>query len=279
MGEWCRETPWRQGCVLSQEALQALFPHARDGGFDVAVIISHDCDLAQIPDIEPNVELILGKRIGQLDGGNSYAKNARRLNLSFTKGCEHLYVDMLATQKVLLAKDRLAGYEPHFAVKLTGDEHAILQRWLSARYRRSSFPDEFDKRLADARVPDRLTKILKPFGAVIVAMYFDVDKGEEVHHEGKADPYELLIYLLYTGRDDPQCLEKAEAAAKKINELFQAKFFDKASKSWSNVELEGCIPVSDEAMTYAQSFALKRWNGDHISLRAEPQQPLDDDSK
>jgi hypothetical protein len=221
MGEWRRQTPWRQGHVLSDDAIQSLFPNARGSGFDVAMVISHDCDLAQLPDAEPIVEMILGKRIDKLDGNYSFAKNARRLHLSFTSGGATLHIDILATQKTAITKEQLADYEPNGAVRLTPEERSILQRWLSARYRRSAFPDEFDGRLESAGVRERLVRILKPFGSVIVAMYFDVDKGEEVNREGEDEPYTLFIYLLYTEQNDPKCLEIAKATANRIAELFQ----------------------------------------------------------
>jgi hypothetical protein len=277
MGEWSRQTSWRQGQVLPDDAIPLLFPKARELGFDVAVIISHDCDLAQLPDVEPKVEIILGKRIAKLDGNYSFAKNARRLHLPFTSGGAPLRIDILATQKTAIEKAQLAGFEPNGAVKLTPEERSILQRWLSARYRRSAFPDEFDRRLESAGVRQRLVKILKPLGSVIVAMYFDVDKGEEVNREGEDEPYNLLIYLLYTEQNDPNCLEKAQATAESIEELFRDRFYKGATRTWKNVELEGCIPISDQAMTYAQSVALTRWNADYISLRAGPQQPVPPD--
>jgi hypothetical protein len=34
--------------------------------------------------------------------------------------------------------------------------------------------------------------------------------------------------------------------------------------------LSGCEAISEEAMTYAMSTQLKRWNMDYLSLRADP---------
>ena len=39
---------------------------------------------------------------------------------------------------------------------------------------------------------------------------------------------------------------------------------------WQWIELLGCEPISDEAMTYAMSTQLKKWNMDYLSLRADP---------
>jgi len=105
-------------------------------------------------------------------------------------------------------------------------------------------------------------------------MYFDLDKGQEIKRVGAEDPYELSIFLLYTEQDDPHSFEKAKEAAKKIEDMFRTLFFDRTNQTWKNIELSTCIPISDQSMTYAQSVEFKRWNGDFISLRANPQQPL-----
>ena len=136
MGEWRHDTPWRQGHILSDDALRLLFPAAGNDGFNAALVISHDCDLAQLPDAEPNAEIILGNRIEKLDGTYSHAKNARRLHLSCTKGDVHICVEMRATRKALIEKERLADFQPNTTTRLTANENSILQRWLAARYSR-----------------------------------------------------------------------------------------------------------------------------------------------
>jgi len=45
------------------------------------VVISHDCDLAQAPDKEPKIEIIVGKTC---NGNHTHAKNSHTLHLPFT---------------------------------------------------------------------------------------------------------------------------------------------------------------------------------------------------
>jgi hypothetical protein len=274
MGEWSRQTPWRQGQVLPDDAFRSLLPSLRDSDFDVAVVISHDCDLAQPPNVEPVVEVIPGKRIERLDGNHSFAKNARRLNLSYTGDNAVIHIDLSARDRTSIGKLQLADYEPNGAMALGSDGRSILQRWLSLRYRRSAFPDEFDRRLEVTGVPERMKAILKPLGSVIVAVYFDVDKGQEVNPKSADEPYALFIHLLYTEQNDPECLNKAQDAAKKIERLFRERYYNAATRAWRDIELEACEPISDHAMTIAQSLNLMRWNADYISLRASPQHTL-----
>ncbi len=143
MVEWARDTPWRQGHLLPADATTALGVASAEQRSDmVAVLVSHDCDLAQSPDIEPDVEIIMGRRLTAIDGNYSHAKNARRLHLPFSAGKERLAAELLANGKRRIAKSDLAAFTPLLSIQLDPNERAILQRWLAARYRRPAFPDE-----------------------------------------------------------------------------------------------------------------------------------------
>ena len=58
------------------------------------------------------------------------------------------------------------------------------------------------------------------------------------------------------------------------NQEIRERYFDNKAQRWSAIELLHCTPISDEALTYAMSLRLKRWNADYISLRADPVQPM-----
>ena len=203
MGEWGSQSPWRQGHVLPDDAFESLLPRLRDRGFDVAIVISHDCDIARLPHAEPVVEVIPGKRIQTLDGNYSFAKNARRLNLSYRNGDAFIHFDLSACEKTAVGKTQLADFEPNAAMSLGSEGRSVLQQWLALRYRRSAFPDEFNRRLEIAGLSERLTAILKPLGSVLVAMYFDIDKGAEDIPKSVGEPYALSRIPIFAG------LEKA----------------------------------------------------------------------
>jgi hypothetical protein len=185
MPAWERDTPWRQGHVVPDDALESLDLLSTDSLSEMAaIVVSHDCDLAQSPGVEPAVEIIVGHWVTAVDGNFSFGKNARRLHLSFSGGSEVRAANLIASRKIPIEKTQLAGYTPVETVQLSALELTILQRWLAARYRRSAFPDEFDKRLEETGLRDRLGKILKIFGTLISAIYFDVDQGDEVIRSG-----------------------------------------------------------------------------------------------
>lgn len=274
---WDRSIPWRQGSVLQNKDHKLLKIDLPDGNDSVfVVLVSHDCDLVQGPENEPLVEVIVGIGIPKLDGNYTYGKNPRRLHLEFSDGKEKVWVELLNTQKTSISKASLEKLIPS-SLKLEEENRNVLQRWLASRYRRAAFPDEFDRRLKAAKVDRKISRILEPLGKDILAIFFDVDQGNDVTHEDEKDPYRLDIYLVYDTSQDPLAAEKsAKKAAGDIKSIFESYF--RKEDEWINIELCDCEEISDEAVTYRQSLNLKQWRMDHLSLQEEPQHPMMEDT-
>ena len=271
MAAWDRHTPWRQGHALTNEAAVTLgLVRVVEVATVVAMVVSHDCDLAQSPEVEPSIEIIVGGRIAAANGNFTHAKNPRRLHLPCTENGVTMYLDLLATDKRGIPKYHLAGHLPNASMELTPENRSVLQRWLAARYRRAAFPDEFERRLRETGVDERVKKIVEPLGTHLIAIFFDVDEGRELERKGADDPYILRIDLLYSTERDPiAALNAAEQAASAISAAFRERCFV-AGKGWQGLELVSCEPISDEAMTYRMSTQLKKWNAEYLSLRADP---------
>lgn len=264
---WDRNTPWRQGHVLPTDALQALgltHPQA-DANNTVAIVISHDCDLANDDmDAEPHAEIIVGQLVATLRGDCTHAKVPRRLHLSFSTSEGLKHIELLATGKKLYPKELLGQFAPQPWV-LSEEDATILQRWLGARYRRAAFPDDFEAILKGAKLHEKIARILEPCPD-ITAIFFDVQEAGGL--------YSLGIILLYDTGEDPDAAEAiATRAATAISDAFVKKLRDQ-SKGWQGIELTYCEPMSDEALTYRQSTLLKQWRLEYLSLRAEPQQSM-----
>jgi hypothetical protein len=275
MGEWDRNTPWRQGHILTSDAAKSLrLAHEQFSDDTAAVVISHDCDLAQLPQNERFIEVIVGRFIEKIDGNFSHAKNARILHLPFSQGHSKVAVELSAVRKTLIPKCSLLDYQPEANFRLSPQERSILQRWLAARYRRAAFPDAFESRLVQRGLNERLARILKTYGVHLTAIYFDVDDGNEVHRDKPDDLYTLTIVLLYSTEVDPQAAQKAaEEAREAIEAAFKAKCCPNGNE-WLDIELRECVIVSDEAMSVSQSGKLKVWRTDHLSLRDTSSQPM-----
>ena len=277
MGEWSRETLWRQGSVLPEDASKALdLSHPESPERTFAVVISHDCDLVQDPDKEPFVELVTGRVIDAIKA-DSHAKTARRLQIEFHGPQGLLAAELSAVHKAIIKKNDLAPFGPRTDVSLDAQGLSILQRWLAARYRRAAFPDEFEQRLKKAKMPRRIEKALYTAGKHVVAVFFDVDGGDDSQRNGPDDFYRLGIYLLYdTSQNESDAEAAARTAADDIEKAFESAFQVK-DNLWKNIRLEYCDAISDEAMSYKDAHLFKQWRLEYISLEDDPQQPVLED--
>lgn len=276
MTEWARENPWRQGQALSDEAVETLGLINSDAlNTTLAVVITHDCDLAAAPDKEPGVEVIVGRFVDEVKGDYSHAKNARSLQVKYRRGELAIPVELTATAKVSIDKRSLATFTPRDDIKLDTHGHAILQAWLAARYRRAAFPDGFEHRLKTAKLHRKIGRAVEPSGQSIVAIFFDVDGGEEIHREGPDDIYELGVYLLYdTTQNEEKAHSDAVKVAEEIEAAFEKEFRTGEGETWKQIKLLYCDVISDQAMTYAQSRLLKQWRLEYLSLGDNPPQPM-----
>jgi hypothetical protein len=265
-----RITPWRQGSVLSSDAIKALKLQHDDSTF--MIVITHDCDLAQSPDNEPYVEIITGYIIKDKDGNCTHAKNSRKLHIEFTLNENPLWLEFEAITKTHVTKKDLFEFSPREDIRLVPDSLAIFQKWLASRYRRSAFPDKFEEHLKKSRLGEKIAKAVKPHGEQIVGVFFDVDKGEDINHDEINDPYVLDIIILYSADIDGS-QQNAELIAGAINSAFRDKLFIPNNK-WQSIELRLCEAVSESVLSYREFKQLKSWRLEHISLAAVPQQPV-----
>ena len=275
MPEWSRNTVWRQGQLLSDDAASEIgLRHPEFPDDTLVIMATHPCDLAQLPDKEPLAEVIVGHRIDRLDGNNTYAKSSRTLHIEF-EGRESLLAEFVITEKHFIPKEELAKFVPDSLYHLSPESLSTFQIWLASRYRRSAFPDEFERRMKSSTLGSKISKIIKPSSEMITAVFFDVDEGREIPKTEPDDTYQLGIILLHAVEPDFDAAGIAVLkAAKEIEQAFKEKLFDAEMGTWKSIELRYVDAVSEEALTYRQSQLLKKWRLDHISLGADPQQPM-----
>jgi hypothetical protein len=109
---WSRNTPWRQGSVLAQKDFLSLgLTNSPDSS--LAIAISHDCDIASDKlDIEPVVEFIFARILEKNNGSNTHGKNPRTLHLNYTQNGQTVWIEMIASKRVAIAKNKLEGIQP-----------------------------------------------------------------------------------------------------------------------------------------------------------------------
>ena len=273
-GSWTRDTPWRQGHVLTADTIQALgllCPEASDS--TCVVIISHDCDLANDAlQTEPDVEVIVGRHVPKGDGNYYWAKAPRTLHADVLKNGIAAVVELVATAKCLIPKQALAAFIPDTTHVFPGKSLSALRSWLGVRYNRAAFPDPFVNRLSQSKVDKRLAKIIEPVGNLLSAIYFDVDGGNEINHSD-GSPYDLKIVLAYPPGNDPERtadeVEKIETA---ITTLFAEKYFNQAAGKWNGIALKGCMSISEDDLTVSKARLLTQWRLEYMTLKADDDQ-------
>ena len=264
-------TEWRQGHVLADEAV-AEFGLVSSAGPDntVVIVVSHDCDITADAVSEPLVEIVIGRRIDRL-GADANAKTARRLHLPFLQGNTVVPVEFVITTKAALRKEAVLAAKPSADMSLSAKARETLQRWLAARYHRAAFPEEFEARLKakPGKLNEKIVKAMDDAGEHVLAVYFDLDNGEEHERNGADDVYMLTITLLYdTTKDEEAAYAVAEKAAEAIEKAFEDALY--SNGKWRAINLLSCDIASDNAMSVAASRMLKLWRLDHMSLKEDP---------
>lgn len=272
---WTRYTPWRQGHVLAVDAIQALgLVHPETPDSTCVVVIGHDCDLANDAlQVEPEVEVIVGRILPKGNGNYFWAKAPRTLHVDVLQNGTATVVELTATAKRLIPKQALAAFLPDATYSFPGKSLSALRSWLGVRYNRAAFPDAFVDRLSQSKVDKSLAKIIEPVGNLLSAVYFDVDDGKEIDRSD-GSPYNLKIVLAYPAGDDPeQTADEAEKLEEAIANLFAKKHFDQASGKWHGIALKACMCISEDDLTVSKARLLTQWRLEYMTLKADEEQP------
>jgi hypothetical protein len=121
---------------------------------------------------------------------------------------------------------------------------------------------------------ERIESILDAGGDHIRGLLFDLDEGADVERVAPTDTYQLGIVVLYNSlRDEPEAAAVAGSAAEELESLF-AEAFELQTGDWQGICLTYCDPMSDNAITVAQSEFFKEWRLEHLSLKDYPPQSI-----
>lgn len=267
-GQTTRNTLWRQGCILPQEAVRefGLDNHANSDEV-CAVVITHDCDLASSSSVEPDVEVIPGRVVSVLNGNYAWAKSPRTLHFTANHSGERVVIELLSAKKSLVSKDVLHAFNPDSSYSLDGRQLNVLRNWLASRYQRAAFPDCFVDRMKATKAEVKLGKKIEMHGAAISFVYFDLDQGAMLER-AEGEPYELSVVLVFNPGNDPvAAADAADAAALEIEQVLESCFTDAAL-----IQLHACFAVSEDDLTVSQARVLTQWRLEHMTFRAEDDQ-------
>lgn len=268
-----RDTPWRQGSIISQADAIAvgLFDEA-SSSLKRALVIMHDCDLPN--DKEPEVEIMVGDVVDTPNKQFAKARNVRRLHLAFdTPSGAQQFLDLQITARQSISKALIADATPDSNWVLLDEEKRALKQWLAARYGRPAFPNAFEMYLRKKinkkeKVEDRLGKSLEKVSAHLVGVFFDLDENRAIELT-EDTPYDLRITVVYDASEGGQPARlAAEAVASEILEIFHEAYGHPGLAT--EIALESCEAVADTFFPISDLRKVDQWRAEYISLRQDP---------
>jgi hypothetical protein len=259
---------WRQADLFApSDAARLALGDDRDTRI---LVISHSCDLARPADKEPEVELIVGRRVDVADGRSSKGHSIRKLHLPLkdAQGALIEWVELDLSHKRVIQKIQLPVL-PWDERRVSPRDCGVLRRWLAQRYDRAAFPDSFVRAMADVRLDKQLEKIATRYGTSLIGFYFDI---EDETATDPGSPIVVDVVLAYEADDldtaqrteDADNAQLAEQAAEEIKQAFHAKCY--VSGCWQGLELRSCKHISDEVLPLSVARQMRRWRFEYLSL-------------
>jgi hypothetical protein len=265
---WTRQTVWTQGSIVRfEDALRANLFSGKDPHEKVAMVISHDCDLA-VDDLqtEPHVEVVVGHKIEKCKPECSNARSTRILHLELNSSDGPIAYEFLSKDKGTLLKKILTGASPESRYVLSERSKRALQSWLAARYKRAALPDGLSLLLD--QVKDVFVTVGKKNPEAILGIYLDYEPEGDILAGGEL--YEVWITVLYS-TEIQNAKEVAEDAIARISNKFQQQF--KSSGNWRGLELRSCVASSETELTYYDLVRLKEYRLEYLTLRVDEPNP------
>ena len=227
----------------------------------VAVVISHDCDIANTE--EEYIEIITGTIIAEPNNLYLYARNPRCLHIGVSNA-DSSHVKIQQKNKKIIPRDLFAGIQPAHAI---GNDHKrILKEWLVTRYARPEFPDSFESRLrknvGSKTVIQQIKAIMKEHSAYVEDIYFGL--GEHRYEElSEGEPYYLSIYVVYHSEHSKTARNNADKIVTKLKSLFNKAYG--SEEDVHEIALDKCTAIPDSRFTLYDMHRVSRWNLGYIS--------------
>ena len=210
------------------------------------VVITQDCDIVHSPpEEEPFIEFIIGNL--SEDRSCKNGKNPRKLHLENNGQI----LEFIIHNRFFVKKESLVGFEfSDLLFELTPDNTKILKKWLGSRYTRAAFPDEFNKRLKNAKV-EKITE--KGISSKVSHIFFEVEDRELPSEE----IYQLNVMVVVDNSDEVN-----------KNDIEDAYFevFEHIEGIETNLRV-----VTEDEVTLKEIQNYKRWRKDSISFSKKNQ--------
>ena len=228
---------------------------------------SHSCDIAfHNFGTDPHVELIVARKIKQIDGNFTFNKNPRTLHINLSSknpqsGIESIFLDLKAHQKLAIPKNSLLNRTPDPDRELDQADVKILRDWLAARYSRPTFPTDFNNLIEESGAAKILRGKAKKNNSTFSGIYAEILPDAELK-PGQA--YQVNLIGAIPVSSDNTSRSKAEEAIKACAEALRI--------SGMNVEAR---VMSENEISLALIRRFKRFYFDDLSFREAAVKPIE----
>jgi len=266
---------WQQGSVLPPSVVAAAQKNSRwpqhivVGPNDWLIVVSHACDLRnRKAENEPDVEVLVARPHAgkKADSRETHGRNSRRLQFEGLEGeVNRTTIRLVAHANERFAIDRLLlADSPPDQRRFVGHPGQtpnptlqVLITWITKRYQRQAFPDEFDQVASQARqkVDEFLTKRAGEILGVFIAFADRGDRNPRFHLE-----FRIAIKTKSVVEDWPG--QKAELE----------KAFETCWEGVPNVEVEvAAIQASHFSIGEISEGTFMKFDRDWISYADDPE--------
>lgn len=260
-----KEVGWRQGSVLSPAHIttlqnEGLLSVDHDPETTLAIVLSHDCDVTNSSFLaEPYAELLIATLLPDSGKGNFYdGKNPRVYHL-FLEATPQTYYECSVHNRCSIDRRFLLQYPPDTERVVRKDLLTRLRKWVSRRYIRDAFPDNFNFRATAAQ--KFVEKKQKEEGQLLVGIYILLT-DKELNDD---QVYEIAITGTMLNEDYADLAKRTRAVVYLIN---LADAFNQHPGIGVDESENNLIP--EDELTVGEIRELKRWDTDSLSLRIDP---------
>jgi len=267
IGEQLEKLGWRQGSIVRSPDTPELlaFVGQKEENEIYLIVASQSCDITNNnTEIDPNIELIVGRPIAQKNGNLTFNKNPRQLHTElkvFTGDAGLIsYVDLeiKISERILVPKEYLADLTPDESARLETYQLESCIKWLTARYSRPALPTEFNNRIANADPKGKLRKKAKSLNEKLSGIYVEITPFDELP-EGENYYVNLLGLVAEINASE---IPKAESSLTAIADILKA----------ANMDVKTAVR-SEADITIALIKRFKRFYFDDLSFKDDTDLP------
>lgn len=252
------ESGWKQGVLLvpndkrlKENAHYEIPDDAR------LLIVSQTCDLVQGSfQNEPYFEVLCLHLLNQEpDGGYLGGKNSRRIEFSIDlagDGIIHWYA--VPYERHLINRELLLDRQPDSSIH---DEQTLkmILRWLSRRYTRIAFPEEFVKRIGVRK--KQIGKKFSDLNSFVANVFVKLSAYEELNDGHLYDLEILLLMKAKTFDDKNQYKRCGELKDRLEHQLNQCKGINV-----TDINIESTAALTIEGLN-----GFREWDYSYLSFR------------